>query len=299
MKNEIRQNFEKINCKNVMERKSYPAWFFGNERTNKILLTFIGCLKKEEKVKKIFCIGGGGDFTFSILSIIEKISEVYTCDNRPTAALNIDIKKSIVDKFSYEEIIDIFSRKKINKIETYNKIVDGISIESKTVLNNILDKCNGNNFLHCIRKSGLWYKYSFGQIKHINDYLLYLTDKEKYLCLKQNLEKLAICYGDFNDNLKLFNDKYFDLIYVSNIFDSKNYCNDVDGYIRTIKNKLTSNGYLFIVTQNNPEILINIFKEKFGFVIYLKETHKFKMFESLFGHYSYSFVIVRINNNLN
>lgn len=293
MSEEIKQINQKINCDDILKRKFYPTWFFGNERTNEILDTFIGNITQQKSITKVFSIGGGGDFAFSISAIIKGIKEVYTCDTRPTAPLTIDIKKALFLEFSFEEILKLFSSPGLNKKKVYERIANTISHESRTVLDSALSSCRQDDFLECIKKSGTWYKYSFWQVKHKNTYLLYLMHQEKYQQLKENLERVSIYYGDFNDNLKLFQNGYFDLIYVSNIFDSKNYCKDIGEYVQTIKEKLTEGGYLFVVTQDRPKRMMKLFEEKFGLLIQFKELHRFNIFSSLFGHYSYSFLIFK------
>lgn len=293
MSEEIKQIHQKIDCDDILKRKSYPTWFFSNERTNKILTIFTDNSTSQKNITNVFSIGGGGDFAFSISSIIKGIKEVYTCDTRPTAPLTIDIKKALFLEFSFEEILKLFSSPGSNKKRVYEKIANTISHESRTVLDGILSGCKQDDFLQCIKKSGPWYKYSFWQVKHRNTYLLYLTHQEKYQRLKESLEKVHIYYGDFNDNLKLFQDGYFDLIYVSNIFDSKNYCKDIGEYLRTIKKKLADGGYLFVVTQGRPKRMIKLLEEKFGFLVRFKELHRFNIITSLLGHYSYSFLVFR------
>jgi len=293
MNKEIYQFYQKMNCDDVLKKKFYPVWFFGNERINKILTTLIDEKAPKKNITKIFSVGGSGDFAFSVLSTIKEIKEIITCDIRPMAPPTIDIKKALFLEFSLEEILKLFSSPGFNKEKIYRKILGKISRESKIILDNVLNNCKQGDFLKCIKKSGFWYKDSFWQIKDKNAYLLYLTDQEKYQQLKNNLEKISIYYGDFNGNLKLFKSGYFDLIYVSNIFDSKNYCQNISLYMQTIKEKLAEGGYLFVVTQNSPKKIIKLLEEKFAFRIHLKELRRFNIITSLLGHYSYSFLIFK------
>ncbi len=119
-----------------------------------------------------------------------------------------------------------------------------------------------------------------------------MISKERYQLLQRNLDKIIIYCGDFNDNLKLFKNNYYDLIYVSNILDSKKYCQESNQYLQTIKEKLNGRGLLFVITQNNPKKMIKLIEEK-GFCAYEKQLHRFNIISSLFGHYSYSFLLFR------
>jgi len=165
---------------------------------------------------------------------------------------------------------------------------------SRNILDFILQNCKEDSFLRCLKKSGLWYRDSFWQIKNKTEYLPYLTSKERYCLLQKNLDKISIYSGDFNENLRLFKDNYFDLIYVSNILDSKKYCRESNQYLQTIKEKLNGHGSLFVVTQNNPKKMVKLVEER-GFHVCEKELHRFNIISLLFGHYAYSFLLFKKN----
>ncbi len=288
MNKEINQTCQKINYQDILSKKFYPVWFFTNERTN----NFFQKLEENKEIKKVFSIGGGGDFAFSLLSSqILNVDEVNICDIRQMANISIDFKIALFKNLSYEKILNLFLKREFfDKKITYKKIKETITPLSRKIFDFIIENSKNDNFLKCLRKSGLWYRDSFWQIKDKTEYLLYLISKEKYQFLQNNLDKIVIYCGDFNKNLKLFQNNYYDLIYASNIFDSKKYCREFDLYLQTIKNKLNQNGLMFVITQNNPKKMVKIAK-KAGFSVFQKETHKFNIVSSLFGHYSYSFLL--------
>lgn len=291
MNKEIKQICQKINYKDILDKKFYPVWFFTNERIGHFFLR----LENNREIRKVFSIGGGGDFAFSLLSsqTLNQINEVNLCDIRQMANVLIDFKLALFKNLEYEEIIDLFLRQKpLSKKKIYKKIRQMINLPSRKILDSIIEKCKKDDFLKCLRRSKLWYRDSFWQVKNRVDYLPYLASKEKYRLLEENLNKITIYCGDFNDNLKLFQDDYYDLIYVSNIFDSKKYCQEPNLYLQTIKEKLKKNGLLFVVTQNNPKKSIKLITNK-GFYLWEKEIHKFKIIPSFFGHYSYSFLLFK------
>lgn len=71
-----------------------------------------------------------------------------------------------------------------------------------------------------LKYSKLWYRDSFWQIKKPEQYLGYLTNANRYDTLRKNILKIQGHHGDFFETLTSFPDNHFDLIYISNIFDS-------------------------------------------------------------------------------
>ncbi len=288
MNKEINQTCQKINHQDILNKEFYPVWFFTNERAN----SFLGKLEGDREIKKVFAIGGSGDFAFSLLSSKNlRVDEINVCDIRQMAGVSIDFKIALFKKLSYEEILDLFLKRKVfDKTAIYSKIKETIAPSSKIFFDFIIENHKEDDFLKCLKKSGLWYKDSFWQIKNKTKYLLYLTSEERYQSLQDDLDKITIYCGEFNENLKLFQDDYYDLIYASNILDSRKYCRDPHSYLQTIKNKLSENGLLFVVVQNNPGRMIKLMEEK-GFSLYQREIHKFNIIASLLGHYCYSFLL--------
>lgn len=293
MNKEIDQTCQKINCEDILSKKFYRVWFFTNERIG----DFLRRLEHHKGIKRVFAVGGGGDFAFSLLSTqtLNRIEEVNVCDTRQMANISIDLKIGLFKNVEYDEILDLFlGQTFFDKKQIYSKIRATITSSSKKIFDSITENCEEDNFLKCLRKSGLWYKDSFWQIKNKNDYLPYLASKEIYKKLQKNLDKITIYCGDFRENLKLFEDASLDLIYVSNILDSEKYCQESDLYLQTIKEKLAEKGLLFVITQNNSKKMIKMVLEQ-GFHFCEKEVHRFDVISSLFGHYSYSFLLFEKN----
>jgi len=287
---EINQTFQKLSKEDILSKKSYPVWFFTNERFG----NFFKKIESKGNLRKVFSIGGGGDFAFLLLSSkLLSIENICICDVRQMANISIDLKISLYKKFKLNEIIDIFILNKyFNKYEIYKKIEAVINPVTKDILEYIFTKINVDNFLKCIKKTKLWYRHSFWQIKQRSDYLPYLLSENSYTLLQNNLDKISICAGDFNENIKFFNNNYFDLIYTSNIFDSVNYCKNPKEYLKTIYDKLNNDGFMFITTQDNPKIITKLIEHS-GFKLIEKERHNFNIISSILGHYSYSFLLFK------
>lgn len=294
MNKEINQICQKINCEDILSKKFYPVWFFTNERIG----NFFRNLEGQKRIKKVFSIGSGGDFAFSLLSNYTlNIDEINVCDIRQMANISIDFKIGLLKNLEYEEILNLFLKQEFfRKERVYGKVRETITLLSRKIFDFILQNCKEDNFLKCLRKSGLWYRDSFWQIKNKTEYLPYLVSKEKYYLLQNNLDKISIYSGDFNENLRLFENNYFDLIYVSNVLDSKKYCPESDLYLETIKEKLNESGLLFVITQNNPRKMVKLVEE-YGFHVCEKELHRFNIISGLFGHYSYSFLLFKKMND--
>lgn len=294
MNKDIYQTCQKINQEDILNKRFYKVWFFTNERIG----NFFQKLEKFKEVKKIFSIGGGGDFAFSLLSTqaLNKIEEINICDIRQMASISIDFKMGLFKNLEYNKIINLFLKRVFfYKKQMYSKIRETITPPSRKIFDSILENCREDDVLRCLKKSGLWYGDSFWQIKARAEYLPYLVSEEKYHLLQKNLNKVSIYCGDFNDNLRLFEDNYFDLIYVSNILDSIKYCKESNKYLQTSKEKLNKRGLLFVITQNNSKKIIKLVEEC-GFRICEKELHRFNIISSFFGHYDYSLLLFKKND---
>lgn len=255
-------------------------------------LIFFREIENNRKIKNVFSIGGGGDFAFSLLSTQAlNIDELNVCDIRQMACISIDFKIALLKNLKYEEFLNLFLRRvSFHKEQIYKRIYETITPLSRKIIESVIENCEKEDFLKCIKKSGLWYKDSFWQIKNKENYLPYLISKERYDFLQKNLDKITIYAGDFNENLRRFKNNYYDLIYISNILDSNKYCREPNLYLQTIKDKLSANGLSFLITQNNPQKTIKLIKRN-GFFLKQRQIHKFNIISSILGHYDYSFLL--------
>jgi len=291
MSNKIIQTCQHINCADILDKKFYPAWFFTNERIN----YFFSEIEAAKNIRNVFSIGGSGDFAFSLLSSSQlgEIDEIAVCDIRQMACLTMDIKTSIIKNIHYEQILDLFLKRRLfGKQLLYQQIRKTISPQSRKIIDSIFNNCKEDDFLECLKKSGYWYAKSFWQAKNRQDYLPYLDSKEKYRLLQNNLDKISIYCGDFDKNLSLLKDGYYDLVYMSNILDHENYCAMPKSYLKTVRKKLRKHGLLFVITQDNPAPLTTSMEGR-GFRIHKKQLHRFSTIATLLGHFSYSFLLFR------
>ena len=286
MNKEIKQICQKIDYQKILNKDFYPSWFFTNEKLNEFLIK----LDKTKKIERVFAIAGGNDFVFNLLSLFD-VHEVDVCDKRPMSCLTTDFKIALFKEFDYEELLKIFlDLKSNNKEQIYKRVRDKTNLLTQKVFDYIFYNCKHNNFTKCLQKSRLWYRESLNQINNKEDYLFYFISREKYQILQARTDKINIYCGDFVDNLKLFDQEYFDAIYLSNILDSKDYNSDNQLCMATVKDKLSKNGSLFIVTQGSPKKTVQYIND-FGFTLLAQEIHHFNVLSFLLGHYSYSFLL--------
>lgn len=228
------------------------AWFF----TNEALANFLSRLPETDKIKKIFGIAGSGDFAFNFLSQNLGVKKVILCDNRLAACLTVRLKRLFFKTLSRSEVLNLL----------FNK-----------------------NFLKKFKRARIWYPDSFCSKASLVEYAPYLLSGEKFFCLQNNLSKIEIIPGDFLAVLKQFPDDYFDLIYVSNIFDAKSYFSPTNEETQLIKNKLSSGGRLLVVAQDMQKDMIKKIMIV-GFVLQASEIHRFNLWYS-FWRYDFSFLL--------
>ncbi|MCX6740998.1 MAG: hypothetical protein NTY61_01205 [Candidatus Parcubacteria bacterium] len=289
MTREIKQSIDKINTDDVIARKFYPVWFFTNER----MASFLPALAEEQKIKKIFAIGGTGDFIFSLLSALKGIESADVCDNRPLSSLTIDLKIALLNNFSRQNFIELFSPNSSLTIDwIYEKIKNNLSQASQDILKFIMDRHKNDRLLPGLKKSKLWYNYSFRQMQNRLEYLPYLSDDQAYQALQKRLNKINICFGDLRANLNLCPDNSYDLIYISNIFDHKSYCAVPEKYLTTIKNKLSTGGACLAATQDPPQKLIELFSAQ-SFILAQESSHHFNILDAVFSRLNYSFLLFK------
>lgn len=270
----------------MTEKNHHKIWFFTNEKLNPFLKDLLTIDKLN--LKKVFAIASGGDFTFNIISL-SHLDKIDICDIHSATALTINLKKALFKNFNRLEIIKILSDiKSDNKNIIYKKLEQNLNSINKYILNT----CKKINFLKCLKKHKIWYKNSFWQIKDVNNYLLYLANEKNFKQLHNNLNKITIYNKNITDALTLFKNNYYDLIYVSNIFDGKIYCENEELYLNIIKNKLKKNAYLLVSTFSNAKKIKNLIKNH-GFELYKEELNKSNFLDCFKPSYRFSFLLFK------
>jgi len=280
----IEKNQEK-NTK-IIKNNHHKIWFFTNEKLNPFLKNLL--TNGKSNLKKILAIASGGDFAFNMISLLD-LDKIDICDIHPTTSLTINIKKALFKNFERLEIIKILSDvKSNNKDMICKKLYENLNPENKYILNT----CGRTNFLKCLKKHKIWYRDSFWQINDVNNYLLCLADENNFKKLHNNLNKINIYNKNISEALVSFKNNYYDLIYISNIFDGKIYCENEKLCLNRIENSLKKDGYLLVSTFCNTKKVKTLIKNH-GFELYKEELNKSNFLDSFKASYSFSFLLFR------
>ena len=145
------------------------------------------------------------------------------------------------------------------------------------------------NIFSTLEKSRFFYKESWYFLKKKN-WLPYLENPKDFLKIKKRVNRIFILNSDFTNALKKLNKK-FDLIYTSNIFESKKYCPDFEKTLTQIDLHLKEKGEILIVNQDLPKKVIS-FLEKIGYNFKIKEPKR-SFFQFLSKTYSYYYLLAK------
>lgn len=271
--------FGGIDLDKILSRKIYPVWAFTNENLKELgqLTSFKG--------KEIFSVLGSADQ--SIYFLLKGAKSIIACDNRDTACLFAEFKISAIKNLSFQEFKEIFfDQKKENSKIYFEKIRIDLSSSARKLFDLLLEG-RQKNILSVFKKSHLFYKESWYFLKK-KDWLIYLKDFSR---IKKSIGNFLIINTDLLTALKKINKK-FDLIYTSNIFESKNYTPDFEKTLIQIDLHLKEGGEILIVSQRKPKEIISILK-KLGYNNFkIKEPKRF-IFEIFLKTYSYYYLLTK------
>ena len=269
--------FKGIDLERIFTKKVYPVWAFTNENLEELknLTNF--------KNKEIFSILGSADQP--IYFLCQGAKTVIACDNRDLACLFAEFKISVLKNLSFKEIF--LEKEKENSKIYFEKIRNELSLKAKKFFDYLFEGPPKNIFL-TLKKSGFFYGESWYFLKK-KDWLSYLKNSSK---ARKNLNNFFILNTDLEKGLRILKRK-FDLIYTSNIFDSKKYCPDFEKAIIQIDLHLKEKGGVLITTQESPKKIIPIFKN-LGYNFKIKEPKKkfFSIF-SISRTYPYYYILAK------
>lgn len=206
-----------------------------------------------QNLDRVFGIGGGGDFAFNLLAL-QSPKKIVLCDNNPLAISAAQKKIDLMKQTSYE---------------TFLRFLSSVELQE-------------------IKKSKRYYPDSFKAAVHTHEYLAYLSSQETYLSLQKAISKIEMVQADFTTELSKQTED-FDLIYLSNLLETK-LCREPDRVLDVCRTHLSQQGKILLASQDTPKS-IQRFLAKNLFHEVTSERHTFSTFQTILGHYSYSFYL--------
>lgn len=273
--------FGGIEIEKILAKKTYPVWAFTNENLEELKnLTHF-------RNKEIFSVLGSADQPVFFLS--QGAKQVISSDSRSLACLYAEFKISLFKNLNFKEFKEIFFEKEKKNSKIYfEKIRNSLSSYAKKFYDYLFEGLPKNIFT-TLKKSGFFYGESWYFLKKKN-WLFYLKNQKEFLKAKKKINNLFILNSDLNTSLKKLKRK-FDLIYTSNIFDSKKYCQDPEETIVLIDLHLQEKGEILITSQNFSKEVV-FFLKKMGYNLKIKEPKK--SFWQLFSpFYSYYYLLAK------
>lgn len=278
---EIYNFFGGIDLKKILARKVYRVWAFTNEDLKELadLTNF--------KNKEIFSILGSADQPIYFFS--KGAKSIISCDNRHLACLFAEFKISALKNLSFKNFREIFfdQEKKNSKIY-FEKIRSNLSLTAKNFFDHLFEGLP-RNILLTLKKSKFFYSESWYFLKRKN-WLPYFDQPKIFSQAKKRIDHFLILNIDFLSALKMIKKK-FDLIYTSNIFESKKYCPDFEKTLIQIDLHLKEKGEILITNQSQPKEIISIL-EKLGYNFKIKEPKK-RFWQLFTWSYPYYYILAK------
>lgn len=272
--------FGGINIDQVLAKKTYPVWTFTNEHIEKLdqLTKF--------KNKEIFSILGSADQIIFFLS--QGASGVIGCDVRQRACLFGEFKKVALLVLTFEEFWNVFLEKEEKNSALYfEKIRPRLSTSAQKFFDYCLEGVVKNIF-SAFDRSGFFYKESWYFAKK-KDWLPFF-EKSTFQKAKEKANSFFIFNTRLEEAIKYFK-KRFDLIYTSNIFDSRRYCQDPEQTLIRIDWALKEGGEILITSQENPKELVFVL-EKMGYNLTVIEPQR-KLLTLFLKTYAYYYILAK------
>jgi len=233
---EVYQNFGGIDFEDIFQGRIYRVWPFSNEDLSALLE--LGPYDN----KKVFSIAGSGDQAAVFLS--KGAKNCSLCDTRDLACLFAEFKFSALKNLCPSEFKAIFGLDGGSGNNTFiywKKIRKNLSSTSAYFFDRLFQK--KANIYQTLKKSKLFYNEGWSLAKKRG--LAYLDN----LNFRKNFTMPLIINSSIITALKFSRTK-FDLIYLSNVLDSRKYIEDPLGLLQGISKYLEQNGEVIIVTQD-------------------------------------------------
>jgi hypothetical protein len=272
--------FNGVETQKIIDKSVHQVWTFTNEDLGEIgrLTNF--------KEKEIFAILGSADQSIFFLSKGAKL--VISCDIRDGACFFGEFKKSALENLELEEFEEMFfDQEKKNSNLYFEKIQASLSKDAKKIFDHLFEGLP-RNILETLKHSGFFYKESWYFLEK-NNWIPYF-EANGLKQAKKRIRNFFILNTNLEEGIKNFRQR-FDLVYTSNIFDSKRYCPDPEQTFLRIDESLVDGGEMLITTQEDPQRIIP-FLEKLGYNLKIIEPKR-KFLTLFLKTYAYYYILAK------
>lgn len=268
----------------MSDKTDFKIWAFSNENLTPL------ASKVDFSGAEICGVSGTADQAFSFLALGAK--NYHGFETREKALSFVQLKKAMVKKLG-REAFEGAIRDDISGKEVLKKIEPELSQKENNFWQQYLDKKRGLRF--CLKKSELFYNYSFKNFKKRDQFFPYLKDKKDYRKLQRKLGAFQTEAGSIQARIKEFENE-FDFVYLSNILDSPfqggTYLKSFQPLLNRASKALKPQGKMIAFTLKRKKLLEALQGEEADFDVIFKPSFKDWFFFTFGGSYAYSIVLI-------
>jgi hypothetical protein len=268
----------------MSDKTDFKIWAFSNEN-----LSFLD--KLNFSGTKMCGLAGAGDQAFSFLGL--SADSYLGFEQREKAIFFAQFKKAMLKEFKKEKFVSAF-KNELSGSEVFIKVKSNLSKEGIQFWRPHLEKKQG--FVTSLKKSGLFYNYSFKNFQKRNEFFPYLRDEKNYKNLQENLNSFQMQSSSIQKGLQGYKNK-FDFVYLSNILDSPfqngTYLKSLQPLLSYANESLKKpGGKMIALTLKKKELLSALESEDVDFEVIFEPGFIDRLFFTFGGAYPYSVVLI-------
>lgn len=271
----------------MSDKTDFKIWAFSNENLSLLVdkLSFSGA--------KMCGLAGAGDQAFSFLSL--GADSFLGFEQRKKAVLFAKLKKAMLKEFKKEKFVSAL-KNELSGEEVFMKVKNNLSKEGVQFWRGYLEKKQG--FVACLKKSELFYNYSFKNFQKRDEFFPYLKNKKNYNNLQENLNSFQMQTSSIQKGLQGYKNK-FGFVYLSNILDSpfqnETYLKSLQPLLNYANEALKPGGKIIALTLKEKELLSALESKGVDFDIIFEPGFVDRFFFTFGGAYPYSVVLVNLS----
>lgn len=268
----------------MSDKINFKIWAFSNENLSPL------ADKVNFSEAEICGVSGTADPAFSFLSLGAKSYQGF--ETREKALFFVELKKAMVKELSREAFERAF-RDKVSGKGILKKVEPKLSKKGNNFWQQYLDEKEG--LRSSLKKSGLFYNYSFKNFRKRNQFFSYLKNEKNYQKLRGNLQSFQTELGSIQEKLQNY-EKEFDFIYLSNILDSpfqnKTYLGSFQPLLNRASKALRKEGKIISFTLKKNQLLKRLESKGADFEVLFEPSFVDQVFFTLGGSYPYSVILI-------